>query len=155
MSNLIYGEWRQYYQVPYLPDDIERRLSLAAYRYYTFLCRAMNTHSATELHFSNEEISALTGIRDHKTLSKARSELQLCGLVDCRKVPPGIYAHTMLNEQGEPMPAPANRKGVRHYDAKTLPRKGKIDRRARKDNGSWHTPADAGSELHAKDIGFG
>jgi hypothetical protein len=115
MSNLTSGQWKQYYQIPCLPDPIERTLSCTAFRYYGFLCREMNAHSATELHYSNAEITGATGIRCHKTLKKARSELVGARLIDCRHVPPGIYAHTMLNHSGDPMPAPKDRKGIRRY----------------------------------------
>jgi hypothetical protein len=75
----------------------------------------MNARSATELHYSNAEIRLATGIRCHKTLKKARCELVRARLVDCRQVPPGIYAHIMLNHCGDPMPAPKDRKGIRRY----------------------------------------
>lgn len=115
MSNLLRGQWKQYFQMPCLPESIERTLSCAAFRYYGFLCREMNARSATELHYSNAEITLATSIRCHKTLKKARSELVSARLVDCRQVPPGVYAHIMLNHCGDPIPAPEDRKGIRRY----------------------------------------
>jgi hypothetical protein len=115
MSNLLRGQWKQYFQMPCLPESIERTLSCAAFRYYGFLCCEMNARSATELHYSNAEISLATDIRCHKTLKKARAELVSAGLVICRQVPPGVYAHIMLNHCGDPMPAPKDRKGIRRY----------------------------------------
>jgi len=118
MSNLLSRQWKQYYQMPCLPESIERTLSCAAFRYYGFLCREMNARSAIELHYSNAEITLATGIRCHKTLQKARHELVSARLVDCRQVPPGVYAHIMLNRCGDPMPAPKDRKGIRRYPAR-------------------------------------
>jgi len=115
MSNLLSRQWKQYYQMPCLPEIIERTLSCAAFRYYGFLCREMNARSATELHYSNAQITLATDIRCHKTLKKARSELMKARLVNCRRVPPGVYAHIMLNHCGEPIPAPKDRKGIRRY----------------------------------------
>jgi hypothetical protein len=114
MSNLLRGQWKQYFQMPCLPEN-EQTLSCAAFRYYGFLCREMNARSATELHYSNAEITLATSIRCHKTLKKARSELVSARLVDCRQVPPGVYAHIMLNHCGDPIPAPEDRKGIRRY----------------------------------------
>jgi len=115
MSNLLSGQWKSYYQMPCLPESIERTLSCAAVRYYAFLCREMNVRSATELQYSLAEIAQDTRIKDHKTLAKARRELEAARLVECRQVPPGIYAHIMLNHRGDPMPAPKGRKGIRRY----------------------------------------
>lgn len=56
MTNLLYRQFTQYYQLPYLAESVENTLSLAAFRYYAFLCCEMNTRSATELHYSNAEI---------------------------------------------------------------------------------------------------
>ena len=127
MSNLLRGQWKQYFQMPCLPESIERALSCAAFRYYGFLCREMNARSATELHYSNAEITLATGIRCHKTLKRARSELVSARLVDCRQVPPGVYAHIMLNHCGGPIPAPEDRKGIRRYS----PRNGTKTRSSR------------------------
>jgi hypothetical protein len=121
MSNLLFGQWRQYYQMPCLPESIERSLSCAAFRYYGFLCREMNRRSATELHYSNADIARGTAIKDHKTLAKARRELHAAGLVNCdRRVPPGVYIHIMLNKSGDRIPPPSGRKGIARYE----PRKG-------------------------------
>jgi hypothetical protein len=113
VSNLLSGRWKQYYQVPM--DPRVSSLPLAAHRYYCFLMQGMNRHSAGELHFSNAELSRGTGIRDHRTLSSARAILINQGLIACRKVPPGIYAHTVLDQDGIPIPPPTDRKGVRRY----------------------------------------
>jgi hypothetical protein len=115
MSNLLSGQWKQYYQMPRLPETIERTLSCAAFRYYGFLCREMNVHSAVELRYSNAEIAQATRIKDHKTIAGARNELQTARLIECHKVPPGVYAHIMLNHCGDPIPAPEDRKGIRRY----------------------------------------
>jgi hypothetical protein len=115
MSNLIYSRWKQYFQIP-ITESVER-LSLSAYRYYGFLCREMNIHSATDLRYSAAEIAGATGIKDRKTITKARTELEAVCLIRCRKVPPGVYAHVMLDESGNPIPAPKDRKGIRHYEA--------------------------------------
>ena len=123
MSNLFPGRWKQYFQMP-IADAVEC-LSLSAYRYYGFLCREMNIHSAGELRYSNTEISRSTGVKDHKTLSKVRKELQIARLIECRRVPPGIYAHIMLDQAGNPIPAPKDRKGIRHYENDRInPKKG-------------------------------
>lgn len=98
-----------------IAESVER-LSLSGYRYYGFLCREMNVHSAVELRYSNAEVAQGTGIKDHKTISRARSELETAGLVECRRVPPGVYAHIMLDQSGDPIPAPRDRKGIRHYE---------------------------------------
>jgi hypothetical protein len=114
MSSLLYGRWKQYFQIP-IAESVER-LGLSSYRYYGFLCREMNVHSAAELRYSNAEIARATGIKDHKTISRARKELQTARLIECRKVPPGLYAHIMLDQSGNPIPAPKDRKGIRHYE---------------------------------------
>ena len=115
MSNLLAGQFKQYYQVPCLPPEIERALSPTAFRYYAFLCRQLNSCSAVELQYSNAEISKETGIRCHKTIAKARSELAKARLIFGRKVPPGVYEHTMLNQAGDPIPPPKERRGIRRY----------------------------------------
>ena len=113
MSNLIYGRWTQYFQVP-VSDEVEN-LSLAGYRLYAHLCREMNVRSAVEQHYSNQELSQATGIKDHKTMSKARRELQTARLVACHKVPPGVYAYIMLDQRGDPIPPPKSRTGIRRH----------------------------------------
>jgi hypothetical protein len=121
MSNLLSGQWGQYYQMPCLPESIERSLSCAAFRYYGLLCREMNRRSATELHYSNADVARGTGIKDHKTLAKARRELHAAGLVNCdRRAPPGVYIHIMLNKSGDRIPPPTGRRGIARYE----PRKG-------------------------------
>ena len=115
MSNLLSRRWKQYYQMPCLPESIERELSCVAFRYYGFLCREMNARSATELHYSNAEIAQATRIKDHKTIARARNELRNARLIECNRVPPGIYAHIMLDHCGDPIPAPEDRKGIRRY----------------------------------------
>jgi hypothetical protein len=117
MSNLIYRRWKQYFQIP-SAESVES-LSPSAYRYFGFLCREMNVHSAVELRCSIAEIAQATSIRDHKTISGARRELQAARLIEVHKVPPGVYAHVMLDQSGDPIPAPKDRKGIRHYSAKT------------------------------------
>ncbi len=114
MSSLFHGRWKQYFQIP-IAESIEH-LSPSGYRYYSFLCRAMNVHSAVELRYSNAEIAKATGIKDHKTLAKARNELRAARLIECFKVPPGVYAHVMLDEAGNPIPAPKDRRGIRRYE---------------------------------------
>jgi hypothetical protein len=114
MSSLFYRRWRQYFQIP-IAGSIER-LRPSGYRYYGFLCREMNVRSAVDLRYSNAEIAKATGIKDHKTLAKARRELQAARLIQCFKVPPGVYAHVMLDESGNPIPAPEDRRGIRHYE---------------------------------------
>jgi hypothetical protein len=114
MSSLFYRRWRQYFQIP-IAGSIEH-LRPSGYRYYGFLCREMNVRSAVDLRYSNAEIAKATGIKDHKTLAKARRELQAARLIQCFKVPPGVYAHVMLDESGNPIPAPEDRRGIRHYE---------------------------------------
>src|SRR5262249_16650629 len=89
------------------------------FRYYAFLWRRANEHSATVLEFSNDEIRESTGLRDHKTLSKARKDLVDLGLITVRRVPPGIFSCTLLSHTGEPIPPPRQRRGVRRYEAKS------------------------------------
>jgi hypothetical protein len=113
MSSLFYGRWKQYFQMP-IAESVEH-LSLSGYRYYGFLCREMNVHSAVDLRYSNAEIAQATGIKDHKTIGGARNELQAARLIKCYTVPPGVYAHVMLDQSGDPIPAPKDRKGIRHY----------------------------------------
>ncbi len=113
MSSLFYRRWKQYFQMP-IAESVER-LSLSGYRYYGFLCREMNVHSAVELHYSNAEIAQATEIKDHKTISKVRNELQTARLIECHTVPPGVYAHIMLDQNGGRIPAPEGRTGIRRY----------------------------------------
>jgi len=113
MSNLFYRCWKQYFQMP-ITESVER-LSPSAYRYYGFLCREMNVRSAVDLRYSNAEIAQATSIKDHKTIAGARNELQAARLIKCYTVPPGVYAHVMLDQSGDPIPAPKDRKGIRHY----------------------------------------
>src|SRR5437899_1961309 len=96
--------------------ELEAQLSLAAYRYYGFLCRRMQQHSAPVLEFSNEEIAASTKILDPKTLARSRGELVSFGLITAQRVPPGVFSHTMLDEEGKPIPAPKARRGIRRYE---------------------------------------
>lgn len=114
MSSLFYGRWKQYFQMP-IAESVEH-LSLSGYRYYGFLCREMNVHSAVELRYSNAEIARATGVKDHKTISRARNELQTARLIECHRVPPGVYAHIMLDQSSFPIPAPKDRRGIRHYE---------------------------------------
>src|SRR2546430_3406480 len=104
--------------MPCLSEALEATLSLAAHRYYAFLCRRLNEHSAPVLEFSNHEIARFTAIGDQKPLSKARAALVTAGLISVRRVPPGIYRHTLLNGKGEPLPPPKDRKGIRRYEAR-------------------------------------
>jgi hypothetical protein len=122
MSNLLSRRWKQYYQMPCLPDAVESALSLVAFRYYAFLCREMNVRSAVELHYSNKEISLATGIKDHKTISRSRIELRDARLIDFRRVPPGVCAHIMLDQHGVAIPAPEGRRGVRRYTSGEIPK---------------------------------
>ena len=121
MSNLLHRQFKQYYQMPCLPPEIERIISPTAFRYYGFLCRQLNSRSAVELQYRNAEISEETGIRCPKTIAKARSELVALRLIRCRRVPPGVYAHTMLNQAGEPISPPKERRGVRRYASAPRP----------------------------------
>jgi len=95
------------------------KLSLPSYRFYGFLCREMNARSACQLAYSNAEIAEHTRIKDPKTIDKARRELQSVRLIECRQVPPGVYLHVMLDQVGDPIPPPPDRKGIRHYSALT------------------------------------
>jgi hypothetical protein len=115
MSSLFHGRWKQYFQMPI--DPRVDNLSPASYRYYGFLCREMNARSASQLEYSNAEIAACTRIKDPKTIKKARTELQAARLIECRQVPPGVYLHVMLDQIGDPIPPPRDRKGIRHYSA--------------------------------------
>ena len=117
MSNLMFRQFRQYYQLPYLSPDLERTLTPVAFKYYALLWREANTRSAGELQFSNAEITKMIGIRCNKTLAKARTELEGAGLIACRRVPPGIYSHVMLSQDGHPIATPKDRKGVRLYSS--------------------------------------
>jgi len=102
--------------MPRLPEELEKGLSASAFRLYAFLCREMFISTAPDLRFSNKEISSRVSIRDGKTLSRARKELQDAGLIRCRKIPPGIYSHIILDQHGDPICAPKGRRGIRHYD---------------------------------------
>jgi hypothetical protein len=115
MTNLLSGHWKQYFQMPIA--DVVERLDHPAHRYYSFLCREMNVHSAVDLRYSNAEIAQATGIKDPKTIKKARKELQVARLVEIHRVPPGIYAHVMLDQDGSPIPPPDGRKGIRQYSS--------------------------------------
>jgi hypothetical protein len=129
MSSLFYGRWKQYFQMP-IAEAVEH-LSLSAYRYYGFLCREMNARSACQLEYSNAEIAERTRIKDHKTIKKARRELQAARLIHCYKVPPGVYRHVMLDEIGDPIPPPPDRKGIRHYSASDTRRTARKSRETR------------------------
>jgi len=113
MSNLIYGRWKQYFQMP-IADRVEH-LSPHAYRIYGLLCRIMNESSAVVIEMTNAEMAGHTGIRDHKTLKKARQELTDARLVELRRGPVGVYGFVMLSESGAPIEPPKGRKGVRHF----------------------------------------
>jgi hypothetical protein len=115
MSSLLHGRWKQYFQMPI--DPRVEGLSPAGYRYYGFLCREMNAGSASQLEYSNAEISQRTAIKDPKTIKKARTELEAVGLIECRQVPPGVYLHVMLDQVGDPIPPPTGRKGIRRYSS--------------------------------------
>jgi hypothetical protein len=115
MSSLIYRQWKQYFQMPI--DKRVENLSPSAYRLYGLLCREMNCRSAVELRYTNAEIARITQIKDHKTIRKARRELEGAGLIRVVKVPPGVCAYIMLNESGGAIPAPKDRRGIRDHSS--------------------------------------
>ena len=113
MSSLIYGQWKQYFQMP-IADRVER-LSVPAYRVYGLLCRVMNESSAVVIYLTNAEMAERTGIKDPKTLKKVRQELADARLVELRRELLGVYGFAMLSESGVPIEAPKGRKGIRHF----------------------------------------
>jgi len=115
MSNLVSGQWKQYFQIP-ISSSVEG-LHLLAYRLYAFLCKEVNVHSAPVLQFSNQELSAAIGRKDHKAICRARKEFEEAGLIACRRVPPGIYEYKMLNQFRDQIPTPKGRRGLRIYSS--------------------------------------
>jgi hypothetical protein len=113
MSSLIYGQWKQYFQVP-IADRVER-LTIHAYRLYGLLCRMMNESSAVVIELTNAEITVRTGITDHKTIKNARRELADARLVELHRGFLGVYSFVMLSESGVPIEPPKGRKGIRHF----------------------------------------
>lgn len=113
MSSLFYKQWRQYFQMP-ISQRVEQ-LTLPAFRLYGLLCRMMNESTANTIELSTQQISRLTKIRDRKTIAKARQELKANGLIEARRFGGGVFAHTMLNENGGRISVPKGHKGVRRY----------------------------------------
>ena len=113
MSSLIYGQWKQYFQMP-IADRVEH-LSIHAYRVYGLLCRMMNQSSAVVIELTNAEITQRTSITDHKTIKNVRRELADARLVELRRGLLGVYGFVMLSESGVPIEPPQGRKGIRHF----------------------------------------
>jgi hypothetical protein len=117
MGNLLHKRWR-YFQVPIHPRV--ECLSPAAHLLYCFLLQLVNHSSAVVVESTNAEIIARIRLRDHKAINRARKELVDARLITVSRVPPGVYAHTMLDQDGNPIPPPEGRTGVRRYKAVSL-----------------------------------
>jgi hypothetical protein len=115
MGNLVHLRWRQYYQVPI--DQRVERLSPTAHLLCCLLWQLVNHSSAVVVELTNAEIAARICLKDHKTINRARKELIDAGLITVSRVPHGVYAHTMLGQNGKPIPPPKGRTGVRRYKA--------------------------------------
>ena len=99
-----------------MDDGICKGLSGSACKLYLFLCHMANHKRAPIVEASNEEIMSTTGIRDHKSLKKARRELAVKGLVKCSVTADRVYAHTLLMPgTGAKFPVPIDRSGIRRY----------------------------------------
>jgi len=92
-----------FFVIPHLVVDtgLLNQMTGSEAKLYLVLCKLSNRFSRITVFHSDEQLMILTGIKDHKTLTRAKKGLKRLDLIDYRKKPGLRTDYTLIVAESE------------------------------------------------------